>query len=300
MDLTQDQRQKVERNHALVLARSLVWGSMVEDLLDEFLDKKVPFIPVKGLVVSETLYPDPGARPFDDLDFLIPEEYLNVAEEVLVSMGYARFGKGQPRWSPPHTHHTIFCKPRCPPVELHFRLAHELACVADLDNFFRDSNVGLLRGRAIRLLNHEDQLVHLLTHAASHGLLCGALWALDVALLVIHHPDMDFERVATQLETRKLGPSGAAALHLASNLFPSIARDTAELRERLNRLFLCTAVEHLVGQHWWAPPPTGRSLRSLMARVFLHQSGKAAAQTLTSKIRLNLIERTGWLIPRDR
>ncbi|HSL83422.1 MAG TPA: nucleotidyltransferase family protein, partial [Thermoanaerobaculia bacterium] len=50
----------------------------------------VPLMPMKGAVLLPLHYDDPGARPMNDLDLLLPPEHWEAGHELLGRLGYER------------------------------------------------------------------------------------------------------------------------------------------------------------------------------------------------------------------
>lgn len=50
--------------------------------------KQIPIIPIKGLILTEMLYNNPGLRRTSDIDLLIKKEHLSKIESELINLGY--------------------------------------------------------------------------------------------------------------------------------------------------------------------------------------------------------------------
>ena len=51
-------------------------------------DRSIACIPMKGIDLAFRLYSDPGVRPFEDMDLLIPENQIDEAISSMKSLGY--------------------------------------------------------------------------------------------------------------------------------------------------------------------------------------------------------------------
>ncbi len=78
---------------------------------------------LKGPLLGEALYGDPGRRPSSDIDLLVPPEQLGTAVEVVRELGYGAptdyvYGSGLPLL------HFVLVHERgeLPPIELHWRV----------------------------------------------------------------------------------------------------------------------------------------------------------------------------------
>lgn len=63
----------------------------------------VPIMPMKGAVLLALCYDDPGARPMNDLDLLLPAEHAAAGHALLGRLGYERTFEG---WK-----HSIYVRP---------------------------------------------------------------------------------------------------------------------------------------------------------------------------------------------
>ena len=70
-----------------------------------------PGIVLKGPAISDRLYPDPGLRPYNDLDLLVARRALQDAKAALSAIGYeARIQSGAASRSPTATPSTWFAR----------------------------------------------------------------------------------------------------------------------------------------------------------------------------------------------
>lgn len=66
----------------------------LEEVLALFDREGVPLMPMKGAVLLPMCYDDPGARPMNDLDLLLPAEHWAAGHELLGRLGYERTFEG--------------------------------------------------------------------------------------------------------------------------------------------------------------------------------------------------------------
>lgn len=108
------------------------------------------------------LYPEPGRRPYGDLDFLVLPDQMAAALEAQ---------KAQAAVAAPIELHSVF-------NELEDRSPEELA---------GRSQVETLQGVPVRIFGPEDHLRLLTLHGLEHGL-CRPLWLVDVAAFLEQIP----------------------------------------------------------------------------------------------------------------
>lgn len=66
----------------------------LREVLALFDREGVPVLPMKGAVLLVRHYDDPGARPMNDLDLLLPAEHAAAGHELLGRLGYERTFEG--------------------------------------------------------------------------------------------------------------------------------------------------------------------------------------------------------------
>jgi hypothetical protein len=103
--------------------RALVLDAALRRVVQTLESAGIPVLPLKGAVLGDRLYGDPGLRPAEDVDVLVPRAQLGAAVDVLRAHGYA--APRDPIWSDglPEMHYT-FVDPGALPVriELHWRV----------------------------------------------------------------------------------------------------------------------------------------------------------------------------------
>ncbi|MEK6718466.1 MAG: nucleotidyltransferase family protein, partial [candidate division NC10 bacterium] len=181
----------------------------------------LPVIPLKGPALAETLYRDPGVRPFTDLDLLIRGDDLPGALQLLSALGYRHLRTGPPlefelAWR--HAASFVNAEPRGDhlPVDLHWQLLDYPAGAPAAAIDHRE-----IWGQAIEVdgwgqrrleLCPEDLLIYLALHWAVHHACSGLIWQLDLALLLRRHGgSLDWEGVGER--ARRWRVSGG--LHFA-------------------------------------------------------------------------------------
>lgn len=84
-----------KESYLINLRRNLLWEKEFEKIKKVFQQNKIPFIPLKGFLLSELLYQDKAVRKTTDLDILIKKEDLEKADLILKNLGYEKY-KGVP------------------------------------------------------------------------------------------------------------------------------------------------------------------------------------------------------------
>jgi Uncharacterised nucleotidyltransferase len=92
-------------------------------VMDALADAGIRSTALKGPLLSETLYGDPGRRPSRDIDLLVAPEQLYRAVEVVRGFGYAApIDMAEPGGLPLLHFAMVHERGELPPVELHWRI----------------------------------------------------------------------------------------------------------------------------------------------------------------------------------
>src|SRR5574337_428794 len=83
-------RERLARRLTESLARHLLMSRELGRVLRQFAAEGVAVIPLKGSILSETLYPHPALRPFSDLDLLIRPDDVVHADAIVQGLGCRR------------------------------------------------------------------------------------------------------------------------------------------------------------------------------------------------------------------
>ena len=161
-----------ERRRAQMVAgmRSLAVTERVLRLCEEL---SIPAAPLKGPLLGERLYGDISLRPTSDVDVLLPER-----DVVRLVDRLAREGADVPE---PHVHafyakhhHHLNVTWTHVLVELHFRATSSFGVFTPAEALLARASVGRIGSGggaaavAARVLDPNDELIYLATHAAAH------------------------------------------------------------------------------------------------------------------------------------
>ncbi|MFH1622042.1 MAG: nucleotidyltransferase family protein [Candidatus Omnitrophota bacterium] len=70
-----------------VINSMLLWNSFKE-VLDSARRKQISFIPIKGIILNQLVYENPGLRYATDIDIIVKKEELSDLESILKDLGY--------------------------------------------------------------------------------------------------------------------------------------------------------------------------------------------------------------------
>jgi hypothetical protein len=188
-------RARFERLAAGVRLNDLRLRLVLEEVLAPLATAGIAPVALKGPVLADRLYADPGLRASTDLDLLVPEPALDRSVAVLLGLG---FHGGPPlvdAYERRHLHHVHLLRTPGPDVELHFRPQSAFGSLLRSEDFLaRAVPHRTTRGTPLRILSPEDELLALAVHAAGHVLARGG-WVLDLILFLERHPGLDWRVV---------------------------------------------------------------------------------------------------------
>lgn len=189
---------------ATLTARFLT-GELIDamtDILDACRGEVQPPVLLKGISLCEQHYPEPHLRPMRDIDVLMEEDAIPAVESSLRRLGYRQWS-GRPRtFYDGHHHSSPFVHPHTGVwVDVHralFASGGELGS----DRTFSRANLQTqlrwseFRGRPVRRLSDELQVVHLACHWARGLRAVGGMVAMaDIACLSRSNPALDWARI---------------------------------------------------------------------------------------------------------
>ncbi|MGH7311561.1 MAG: nucleotidyltransferase domain-containing protein [Candidatus Rokuibacteriota bacterium] len=203
-------RKGLRRHLGAATARHLILRRELGRILQAFARAAVPVIPLKGLVLAETLYPDPVVRPSSDLDLLVRPEAVVAVDGLLQRLGYHRLADAH-SWDfdLAYDRATLYAGPGGVHVDLHWSL------LSDPRYVWNETEGRQVWNRAIRIrvageetwgLCPEDLLLYLAMHLAVHHGLAGLLWYWDLALLLGQWTDsLDWDAVTQRASRWRVG-----------------------------------------------------------------------------------------------
>jgi hypothetical protein len=204
-------RARVERRYREVQAGNLLRVRAFRRIAGELEEAGIPVVPLKGVDLLETIWSDPGLRPMQDVDLLVPPGRRAEAGEALRAAGHELVGKGPCQEA--YRRDSLA-------VELHDVLFAPPAPGEPDDEAVWERTVAP-PGAPGRRLSPEDRMVYMLAH-----LFLGEVYRhrtplllRDLAALVARGPVLDWRAIRERSE--------------AASLYPFVVRGVGMLREVL-------------------------------------------------------------------
>jgi hypothetical protein len=159
--------------------------ALVKRVAEVLQRRRIPIMPLKGVLLQKLVYREDSFRPIADVDVLVPEAQFFDARAELREAGFTNERWEEGRWQ------VTLKNPSGPPlgIDLHRHLTRtSRARLTSAGMFQRGTTDTQLFGAPVVLPCAEDLFAHLLLHAALHWVNLGKL-----------HRPRDFEAVAGAL-----------------------------------------------------------------------------------------------------
>ncbi len=189
---------------------------------------------LKGWLLTEQLYSEPGHRVLYDHDFLVPADQAETGQQALRMAGFGPLA-GKDEWIEKHLSPLwrndgyewdgYLFDPKYPrPVELHVHLWEQGwrgLQVGQLPSLWQEARTCTVAGLPMQVLSPEDTLAHLSMHFAGHLIEGEARLSqlLDLALFMQQSPYLDWERIWARTTQAQVGRVVYVSLFLAHQIF---------------------------------------------------------------------------------
>ena len=237
-------RASLEEIAQLAARWNLFLSARMVTLLQAFKDSAVPAVPFKGPALASLAYGNVALRPSVDLDFILPQQHLPRAYDVLISAGFrpsldpASLRDAAYLASGRAGQHSFFSEENLL-VELHTEKSlRYLPAPLNWEELRARLTPVWVAGHEVRTFSTEDNLVLLSVHGAKH-LWERLIWVCDLAELFQASPDIDWdtsERAAARLQCRRMWFLGLSLAHdlldapLPASVLASIRKDAVVTR----------------------------------------------------------------------
>jgi len=169
----------------------LLAGKQLRDIVGAFGSAGVQTIVLNGPALATAYYPDPALRPFIDLDLLVRRCDRQRALEILAARSYTHETPGRSLEHVPAAYLAPPPDSGLLPIDLHWECVGQSAvgraAEQAAEEIWSRAVAAPAWGDAARTLAPEDLLIYLAANFAIHHTLTGALWQLDLALVLRRH-----------------------------------------------------------------------------------------------------------------
>lgn len=178
-----------------VASNTLMFYETVK-ILKSFDDAGIKAIILKGPALANTIYNNPGLRPFSDIDLLIPRQNLNKATAVLKKSGYILPDNSLPIEAYTKFHFHISAIKRDTNrihVELHWHLSDTLKYTrieTVTEKIWENVQHTKIRNLSALTMMPEDLLLYLCFHLDKHGYMNNFIYSQE------YNPDLILNRLS--------------------------------------------------------------------------------------------------------
>lgn len=238
IDIPASWRARALRRQYATLIRNTTLAEAMNEVLAALRQVGVAGIPVKGVVLAETLYGGLGMRSLGDLDVLVRPADLPAARAQLRALGFAP----APHPSFDDLEHPFHDPPYYRPaaggavcLELHWGLWSSRFFHLGIDTLWQRSVAAQINGSAVQILSPEDTLLHLAIHRSRSPL--RLRFVCDIAeLLRKHGAALDWSYVLEQAQAAGARTALFLALTLARDLLDAQPASSILQQLRVGRL----------------------------------------------------------------
>lgn len=159
--------ERLSRNYAENIHRNIFLSDELTKILSIFNQNGIDVITLKGTVLGEQLYVNPGLRTTNDIDILVQPDKVAQASSLLEKMDYSRYILPK---KPEHPFHHIYRKKEKIPfiVELHWDLHNPKLKVVNREEIWSRARHCQFQGGTTMVLSPEDILVYISTRLLIH------------------------------------------------------------------------------------------------------------------------------------
>jgi hypothetical protein len=211
---------------------------------------------LKGAALIVLHYPEPGLRPMDDVDVLVPYRQARTAIALLRAKGWAPVARAA-ELLVPVTHGHGFQDRARRQLDLHWHVMWECCAEGDDDDFWSASIEATIEAVPTRALCPTDQLLHVCVHGARWNEVPSLRWVADAsAVLETHGPDIDWDRLVRQTRARRLVLPVREALGFLSEALGAPVPGSALSALRRSPISALERVDHGLKQRprgFWEP-----------------------------------------------
>jgi hypothetical protein len=156
-------RSTLRRRYQKIAAATLAQGLSLAEILEAFDRCGIPVLVMRGLHSVETIYGDPGARPFEDHDLLVRACERRAAVAALARLGYEAPGPALFRRG------GVLVDLHEDPLGAGRRPSRGALFPIDIDALFARARGGMIAGAPALLPSREDTLLLLAIHLVKHS-----------------------------------------------------------------------------------------------------------------------------------
>ncbi len=256
-------RHKKEAYRQLAAAEA-----MKQDFLDAahvLQKRRIPFVPIKGLLLAQMLYDDYALRGSSDIDLAVPLEYYEEAVRSLTEAGHTHSRSEYQH----KTVEVLSCRKYGTTLELHFALSTAELFSGFAAEFWQGQEEVFFEGRAFAFLSKEVHLIYLMIHLARHMEELRAVWIEDIRrFLVKFGPSLDWKRFLDLARKHRLANVLLLTMTYCNRVFENFEQGVCFPREVVDEIRRRQTFHGRMIYRYLLPRLEGHAMTSWSRRVF--------------------------------
>ncbi len=161
------------KSYHMIVARNMYLYAELYKILQEFKERGIGAIVLKGAALAKTVYGDIGLRQMRDIDLLVRREDLQCAHDVMSGLGYhsevrdiaAECYSGNVDYHLPEYTHP---QKKTVTIEIHWNITDNSIRLST-DEWWERAVTINIHDRGVLIPSPEDMIVHLCLHSYNHG-----------------------------------------------------------------------------------------------------------------------------------
>lgn len=211
---------EMEGVHRYFWLRNQVLFNQAANVLRSLHAAGIPTLLLKGVALIVRQEQDPGLRPMEDFDFLVPVARVGDALPLLAAAGWRPLQPVDLRPEMLDQQHSADLKHESGiNLDLHWHVLHGCTAADADDDFWAAAVEFRLQEVPTAVLSPADQLLHLCAHGVRWEQMPPIRWVADALLLLRAAPNLDWDRLRAQTEKRRLVPRMRDALNYLVRVF---------------------------------------------------------------------------------
>jgi hypothetical protein len=180
----------------------------------------VPVILLKGTALVAAYYEDIGARPMNDVDFLVREKDVEKTLRFLKDTGWQSKHGLSLRKSAKHIHSLDLQNADGYELDIHWRAFYQCSWDGADQTLWEQTETVSFKGISIRILNPTQQVLHNCSHGVHWNALSSIRWIVDVLKIMEKRADfIDWELLVSEANKRKITVTMLHALSFLNSKF---------------------------------------------------------------------------------
>ena len=166
-------KSQLKQTYYKTLSRNMVLYEHYRNAAIAFSAQEIPFIPLKGIFLTEIVYKDFGLRQMSDIDLLVKNEDAERCIKILLDLGYSSSEYFLPANFKEHfldySKHLVPMVLNGVSIEIHVKIHNDNAEYdVNIEDYWNRSVPATIYGTSCQTLSPNDLIQHLCLHLFEH------------------------------------------------------------------------------------------------------------------------------------